>query len=51
MNVSTAINMFIKPVLREKLSFEVKAYSFGKMIYEIKKADEQIKNTSKRYTK
>ncbi len=53
MNVSTAINMFIKAVLREqKLPFEVKTNSFDEMIYEkLKEADEQMNNTSKRYTK
>ena len=35
MNVSTAVNMFIKAVLREqKLPFEVKTNSFDDLVYE-----------------
>lgn len=35
MNVSTAVNMFIKAVLREqKLPFEIKSYTFDDVIYE-----------------
>ena len=53
MNVSTAINMFIKAVLREqKLPFEVKANAFDKKIYEkLKEAELEMSNTSKRYSK
>ena len=53
MNVSTAINMFIKAVLREqKLPFEVKTKKYDKSVYEkLKEAEEEFLNTSKRYTK
>ena len=53
MNVSTAINMFIKAVLREqKLPFEVKANSLDEVIYEkVKEAELEMDNTSKRYSK
>ena len=52
MNVSTAVNMFIKAVLRQqKLPFEVKAYTYNKIIYEkLKEAELEMNNTSKRYT-
>ena len=52
MNVSTAVNMFIKAVLREnKLPFEIKTAISDKEICEkLKEADEEIKNNSKRYT-
>ena len=53
MNISTAVNMFIKAVLREnKLPFEVKTSSFDEMVYEkLKEAELQINDTSKRYSK
>ena len=53
MNVSTAINMFIKAVLREqKLPFEVRANTFDEKIYEkLKEAELEMINTSKRYSK
>ena len=42
MNISTAVNMFIKAVLREqKLPFEVKANTFDETIYEKLKEAEQ----------
>lgn len=52
MNVSTAVNMFIKAVLREqKIPFEVKASIADEIIYEkLKEAENEINNTSKRYT-
>lgn len=52
MNVSTAVNMFIKAVLREqKLPFEVKSDTYNKIIYEkLKEAELEMNNTSKRYT-
>ena len=52
MNVSTAINMFIKAVLREqKLPFEVKANTFDDIVYEkLKEAELEMNNTSKRYS-
>ncbi len=53
MNVSTAVNMFIKAVLREqKLPFEVKTSNFDEKIYEkLKEAELEMNNTSKRYSK
>jgi DNA-damage-inducible protein J len=52
MNVSTAVNMFIKAVLREqKLPFEVKSDKFDDTVYEkLKEAELEMENTSKRYT-
>lgn len=52
MNVSTAINMFIKAVLREqKLPFEIKNNSFDEEIYnKLKEAEEEMKLTTKRYS-
>ena len=52
MNVSTAVNMFIKAVLREqKLPFEVRSNSIDEKIYEkIKEAEHEMNNTTKRYT-
>ena len=52
MNVSTAINMFIKAVLREqKLPFEIKSDKYDKYIYEkLKEAEDEMNNTSKRYS-
>ena len=53
MNVSTAINMFIKAVLREqKLPFEIKTNTFDEVVYEkLKEAEIEMNNTSKRYSK
>lgn len=53
MNVSTAVNMFIKAVLREqKLPFEIKTNTFDKAIYEkLKAAELEMNNTTKRYSK
>ena len=52
MNVSTAVNMFIKAVLREqKLPFEVKSNTFDDIVYErLKEAEIEMNNTSKRYS-
>lgn len=52
MNVSTAINMFIKAVLREqKLPFEIKTDSFDKEIYsKLVEAEKEMDSNSKRYT-
>lgn len=52
MNVSTAVNMFIKAVLREqKLPFEVKSNINEETIHEkLKEAELEMNNTSKRYT-
>lgn len=53
MNVSTAINMFIKAVLREqKLPFEIRSKTFDNVIDEkLQEAESEMKNTSKRYSK
>lgn len=53
MNVSTAVNMFIKAVLREqKLPFEVKTNTFDEKIYEkLKEAELEMMNISKTYSK
>ena len=52
MNVSTAVNMFIKAVLREqKLPFEVKSNIVEETIYnKLKEAEIEMNNTDKRYT-
>ena len=52
MNVSTAVNLFIKAVLREhKLPFEIRTSNFDDEVCEkLKEAEEEMKNTSKRYT-
>ena len=52
MNVSTAINMFIKAVLRDnRLPFEIKTVSSDEDIYEaLKEAEEEMENSTKRYT-
>ena len=51
-NVSTAINMFIKAVLREqKISFEIKSDNFDIYIYDkLKEAEREMKDTSLRYS-
>lgn len=53
MNVSTAVNMFIKAVLREqKLPFEVRTDNFDEIIYnKLKEAEQEMSITTKRYTK
>lgn len=53
MNVSTAINMFIKTVLREqKLPFKIRSSTFDKTVYEkLREAEDEMNNTSKRYSK
>ena len=52
MNVSTAVNMFIKAVLREqKLPFEVPPNSFDNQIYQsLKEAEHELEQNSQRYT-
>ena len=52
MNVSTAVNMFIKTVIREqKLPFEIKSQDYDKYIYEkLKEAEFQIADNSRKYT-
>ncbi len=51
MNVSTAVNMFIKAVLREqKIPFEVKSNILDENICKkLKEAEQEMNNTSKRY--
>lgn len=53
MNVSTAINMFIKTVIRDqRLPFEIKNYSVDNKLYNfIKEAEEEMYDTEKRYSK
>ena len=54
MNVSTAVNLFIKAVLREqKLPFEIRSESFDGMIYQkLKEAEHEMANSNmKRYSK
>ena len=53
MNVSTAINMFIKTVIRDqRLPFDVKTYSIDNKLYQfIKEAEDEMYNTDKRYSK
>ena len=53
MNVSTAINMFIKNVVKDqRLPFDVTTYSINDKIYSlIKEAENEMKSTDKRYTK
>ena len=52
MNVSTAINMFIKAVLREqKLPFDIKTDTLEKETYlKLLEAEEEMDNDEKRYT-
>lgn len=52
-NVSTAINMFIKTVLREqRIPFEIRSNYSDEQIYEkLKEAEKELKSTTKRYTK
>ena len=53
MNVSTAINMFIKAVLREqRLPFEVKTNACSEKVYEkLREAELEMNSTLKRYSK
>lgn len=52
MNVSTAINMFIKAVLREqKLPFEIKSDNFYDEVYsKLLEAEKEMSNSKERYT-
>ena len=52
MNVSTAVNMFIKAVLREqKLTFEIKTANFEEeVLKKLKEAELEMDNTDIRYT-
>ena len=53
MNISTAINMFIKTVVRDqRLPFDVKNYSVDDKLYSlIKEAEDEMYNNEKRYSK
>lgn len=53
MNISTAINMFIKAVIRDKrLPFDVTSKSYEEIIYDkLKEAEIEMESSSKRYTK
>ena len=53
MNVSTAVNMFIKAVLREqKLPFDVKTNVFDEPVFnKLKEAEVEMNSTTKRYSK
>lgn len=53
MNLLTAINMFIKAVLREyKLPFEIRANTNNQDIYtKLKETEEEMNITTKRYSK
>lgn len=52
MNVSVAINMFIKTVLREqRLPFEIKSASSDTYVYDkLKEAEDEMENTQLRYS-
>ena len=52
MNVSTAINVFIKAVLREqRLPFEIKTDNYEQEIFEkLSEAEKEMLSTDKRYT-
>ncbi len=53
MNVSTAVNMFIKAVLKEqRLPFEIRSNTFDGTVYEkLKEAELEMSNSSQRYSK
>lgn len=52
MNVSTAINMFIKTVVREqRIPFEIKSDDYDKEIYrKLLEAEKEMANSKKRYS-
>ena len=52
MNVSTAVNMFIKAILREqRLPFEVCSESYDDYVYrKLKEAENEMSNNPKTYT-
>ena len=52
MNVSTAINMFIKTVLREqRLPFEIRSDEFEEFVYnKLKEAEAEMESSLKRYS-
>lgn len=53
MNVSTAINIFIKRVINEnRFPFEIRNYSFDDYVFEkIKEAEKEIDDNSKKYSR
>ncbi len=53
MNVSTAVNLFIKAVLREqRLPFEIQATNYDNYIREkLQEAEEELNNGTRRYSK
>lgn len=52
MNISTAINMFIKTVIKEqKIPFEIRSDEYDKEIYEkLLEAEDEFNNSTKRYS-
>ena len=52
MNISTAVNMFIKNVIREqRLPFEVRSYKPNdEIIKKLQEAEKEMETSSKRYT-
>ena len=52
MNVSTAVNMFIKAVLREqKLPFEIRDYNLEEVTYnKLLEEERELETTTKRYS-
>ena len=52
MNISTAVNMFIKTVIREqRLPFEVRSYKPNdEIIKKLQEAEKEMETSSKRYT-
>ena len=52
MNVSTAINMFIKTVVREqRIPFEIKSDEYDREIYyKLLEAEKEMETSTKRYT-
>jgi DNA-damage-inducible protein J len=52
LNISTAINLFIKTVIREQMiPFTITSNEFNKEIYrKLKEADQEMETSSKRYT-
>lgn len=51
MNISTAVNLFIKTVVREqRIPFEIKTNNFDELVYKkLKEAELELESTTKRY--
>lgn len=51
MNISTAVNLFIKTVVREqRIPFEIKTNNFDELVYKkLKEAEQELESTTKRY--